>query len=263
MTSALLALQSAFQSHLLGSDAAIDAAITAGRGIAVQRRLGIYHHAYRARLEGALRDTFSHTATYLGEEWFDADALAFVQSHPSAESSLNSYGAGFAAWLLARHPRDADIGELAALDWALRRAFDGADATPLDLASLAGVAPDAWQRIGFTFVPTMTRLPMTQNTLVLWHALDQNETPPRAQTLAEPSDVLVWRRGQQPHFRSLAAFESQALTALHRGQSFAAVCEHLAEAFAPLDVSVEAGRLLRRWIDEALLCAVIEPSPPD
>jgi hypothetical protein len=263
MTSALLALQSAFQEHLLRSNAAIEGSIAAGRGIAVGRRLGIYHHAYRARLIEALRDTFGHTATYLGQEWFDADALTFVQSHPSTESSLNRYGAGFAAWLLARHPHDADIGELAALDWALRRAFDGADAAPLDLATLAGVAPEAWQRIGFTFVPTMARLAMTHNTLALWHALDQNETPPTAQLLAEPSEVLIWRRGQQPHFRSLAAFESQALTALHRGQSFAAVCEHLADAFAPLDVSVEAGQLLRRWIDEALLCAVVDPSPPD
>ena len=47
--------------------------IAAQHGFPSQRRLLIYHHAYRARLVDALRDSFGHTATYLGMEWFDAD----------------------------------------------------------------------------------------------------------------------------------------------------------------------------------------------
>lgn len=261
MTSALLALQSAFARHLLvDSDTTIEASISCGRGIAIQRRLGIYHHAYRARLVEALRDTFGHTATYLGDEWFDADALAFVQSHPSTASSLNAYGAGFAAWLLERHPRDGDIGELAALDWALRRAFDGPDAAPLELGALAGIAPDAWSRIGLAFVPTLVRLSVRHNTLALWQALDQGQAPPKADVLDAPSQVLVWRRGHQPHFRSLGAVEAQALGNLQSGASFADTCERLAVEFPEHDVSIEAGVLLRRWIDEELLAAVVDPA---
>ena len=262
MTSALLHLQSAFQSHLQDNGAAIEGSIAAGRGITVQRRLGIYHHAYRARLVDALRDSFGHTATYLGDDWFDADALAFVQSHPSTASSLNDYGTGFAAWLLERHPRDGDIGELAALDWALRRAFDGADAAPLDLAALAGITPEAWGRIGFVFVPTCARLTFSHNTLALWQALDQEQVPPKAQRLDATSDVLVWRRGHQPHFRSLGALEARAIGALHDGASFAAVCERLAIEFPHNDAALEAGALLRRWIDEQLLAAVAAPPAP-
>lgn len=258
MTSALLALQWSLQAHLLDGNAAIEAMVAAGHGIAVRQRLAIYHHAYRARLGGALRDSFGHTATYLGDEWFDADALAFVQSHPSTASSLSGYGAGFAAWLLERHPRDADIGELAALDWALRRAFDGADATPLGLAALAGVAPEAWARIGFAFVPTCVRLTFTHNTLALWHAIDQEQAPPKALLLDTPQHVLVWRQGHQPHFRSLGNLEARAISALHGGASFAAVCERLAVEFAQNDVALEAGSLLRRWIDEQLIAAVVD-----
>lgn len=258
MTNALLDLQSSFAHHLLHDDAAIETAIAAGHGIAVPRRLGIYHHAYRARLIDALRDSFGHTLTYLGDEWFDADALAYVQAHPSTTSSLNGYGAGFAAWLLARHAHDADIGELAALDWALRRAFDGADAVPLDLTALAGIAPEAWARIGFAFVPTLARLTLTHNTLALWHAIDQQQTPPQAQRLDTPQQVLVWRRGHQPHFRSLGALEARAISALHDGASFAAVCERLAAEFNQHDAALEAGALLRRWIDEQLLAAVVD-----
>lgn len=260
MTSALLALQSSLQAHLIDGDGAIEAAIAAGPGIGVRQRLSIYHHAYRARLVDALRDTFGHTATYLGGDWFDADALAFVQRRPSTVSSLNDYGAGFPAWLFERHPRDADIGELAALDWTLRRAFDGADAAPLPLAALAALAPQAWGRIGFAFVPTCARLSFTHNTLALWHALDQQQTPPKAQRLDAPSEVLVWRLGHQPHFRSLGAFEASALKHLQQGASFAAACERLASTFPRCDVPAEAGTLLRRWSDEQLLAAVIDPA---
>ena len=266
MTSALLALQSSLQAHLLDGliddDSAIEAAIAAGHGIAVRQRLSIYRHAYRARLIDALRDTFGHTAIYLGDDWFDADALAFVQAHPSTVSSLNDYGAGFPAWLFQRHPRDADIGELAALDWTLRRAFDGADAAPLDLVALAAVAPDAWSRVGFGFVPTCARLSFRYNTLALWHALDQAQTPPKAQRLDTPSDVLVWRLGHQPHFRSLGTFEGSALDHLLRGASFATMCEQLAASFPQCDVPLEAGTLLRRWVEEQLLVAVVVPAAP-
>lgn len=260
MTGALLALQSSLQAHLLAGDDAIESAIASGHGIAVRERLAIYHHAYRARLASALRDTFGHTAAYLGDDWFDADAAAYVQSNPSTAASLNDYGAGFPAWLLERHACDADIGELAALDWALRRAFDGADAPPLPLAALAALAPEAWGRIGFTFVPTCARLTFTHNTLALWHALDQQQTPPHAQRLDAPSAVLVWRLRHQPHFRSLGAFEASALNPLQQGASFAAMCEQLAATFPHSDVPLEAGALLRRWIDEQLLAAVVEPA---
>lgn len=262
MTSALLALQSSLQAHLLDGDDAIAAAIAGGRGIAVQDRLAIYHHAYRARLVDALRDTFGHTATYLGDDWFDDDALAFVQSHPSTASSLNHYGAAFPAWMFERHARDAEIGELAALDWALRRAFDGADAAPLPLAALASIAPEAWGHIGFAFVPTYTRLTFTHNTLALWHALDQALTPPTVEALDAPSDVLIWRLGHQPHFRSLGTFEANALNHLRQGASFAAMCEKVAATFPLSDVPQEAGALLRRWIDEQLLAAVVDPAAP-
>lgn len=261
MMRGLLALQTAFQAHVLDSDPAVAESIAARHGIPTQQRLLIYHHAYRARLVDALRDSFGHTAIYLGEEWFDADALAFVQTHPSTYANLNDYGAGFAAWLLERHPRDPDIGELAALDWTLRRAFDGADSAALGVADLATIAPTAWARVGFSLVPTAALLALTCNTIALWHALDQQQPPPRAEPLAEPGAALVWRRGQQPHFRSLGAMESHALIGLQEGLSFAAVCERLAADFPQVDAAAEAGTLLRRWIYEELLCAVLDPAP--
>lgn len=259
----LQSLQRDFQHYLLhDATAGFVPAVRSGFGIAAERRLRIYHHAYRARLAAALADTYAHTAQYLGEAWFDADALAFVQATPSRHPSLNDYGRELPDWLARRYPHDADISELAMLDWALRRAFDGPDAAVLTLASLAAVEPSAWERIGLALHPTARTLPFTRNTLALWSALDQDEPPPTTAVLAQPQCVLVWRRGHQPNFRSLTPLEAAALAQLQSGASFAAMCGTLALAFPQADVAAEAGTLLRRWTDDELLSAIVDPDVP-
>lgn len=250
-------LQHHLQQHLLQGDTAIAEHLVPG-GIGIGRRLHIYRHAYRARLVDALRDSFGHTATYLGDDWFEGDAARFVEQSPSLRSNLNEYGEGLPAWWAQQYPNDPDIAELATLDWTLRRAFDGPDAPLLALADLAAVAPDAWARIGFRLHPTVRQLHFSRNTLALWSALDRGEAPPPAE--AQAADVLVWRQAQQPHFRSLGALESLALTQLRAGLGFAAMCGDLALQFQQADVPVEVGTLLCRWVEDGVLSAIDDPA---
>lgn len=263
-------LQGAFQRYLLGEGgeggevvegSEVAAEVTTGHGIGVARRLGIYHHAYRARLVDTLRDSYGHLAAYLGDEWFERDALAFIAGHPSNHNNLRWYGAAFAPWLHERHPQDRDIAELAALDWALRLAFDGPDAPAATLADLAGIAPADWDGVVLAFQPTCARLQFAFNTIALWQALDHDEAPPPAEALAQPTQVLVWRRGLSPHFRSIDTFEAAAFDGLREGASFGATCESLALRFPATDVAAGMGRLLRRWIDEGLLSGLALPQP--
>ena len=260
--SGLLRLQADFQQHLLGAPSAIADAVTPGGGIDVARRLQIYHHAYRARLVETLADTFGHTARYLGEDWFEADAGAYVETHASTRPSLRDYGGDFPAWLQDRHPQDGDIGELAAIDWALRRAFDGPDAPVLGLADLAALPPEAWATLGLQLQPTASMMTLHFNSLALWQALDADQTPPAAAALAAPGTLLVWRRALQPHFRSLGAVEVLALQRVLAGDSFDRVCRALADHFVDQDTAAEAGTLLRRWVDDGLLAGLVLRPPP-
>lgn len=255
-----MTLQTAFQQHLLDAGNDFVDHIAPGGRIDAERRLNIYHHAYRARLVEALRDTYSHTAAWLGEDWFDADALVYVEAHPSGHPNLNAYGEGFASWLSQRWPQDGEIGELAQLDWALRRAFDGPNAPVLQLANLAALTPEDWGQVGFVLHPTARRLRFMHNTLSLWHAMDQDQEPPPATRLDSPCEVLTWRHGHDPHFRSLGLLEQSALMLLTEGASFAGMCEQLAQDFAAANVAVEAGSLLRRWVEDGLLSS-LSPAP--
>ena len=249
------ALQIEFQRHLLNQPSAVGEAIRAG-GIGVEARLAIYHHAYRARLVEALRDSYGHSLLYLGEEGFDALALEFIEANPSTDPNLRWYGAPLPDWLARRLPDDPDVAELARLDAALRSAFDAANAPLLDLAALGSVPAEAWATLGFVFQPSVARLRLHHNTLALWQALDSEQVPPATQPLDAPTELLIWRQGVQPHFRSLGALEAAALDALLAGLSFAATCEALGARFADADVAQQSGALLRRWIDDGLLSAV-------
>ncbi|MDH0863846.1 DNA-binding domain-containing protein [Mitsuaria sp. GD03876] len=251
--SRLLDLQRSLQDYLIGQPSLIDTRLRRGSGLPAERRLSIYHHAYRARLHDTLADSYGHTRRYLGDEWFEREALAFVEVHGSAHFSLRWYGADFASWLSRRWPDDGEIAELAALDWALRSAFDAGDAPVLTMPDLAALAPEDWAELRLQLPPSFGRLKQSFNTLALWQALDGDETPPAAQALATPLDLLIWRRGHSPHFRSLGPLESLALNAVASGRTFAETCADLAEARPELNVAAEMGMLLRRWVDEELL----------
>lgn len=249
----LLATQLALQEHVLNGSASVAAAVKPGRGLDIDGRLAIYRHAYRMRLRDAVREGHEHTACFLGEEKFEEKTLAFVESHPSEHPSLRWYAAEFADWLGRGGAAQAAAAELASLDWALRCAFDGPDATPLTLNEVAAVPADSWERVGFQLLPTAARLRFRFNTLPVWQAIDDDRPSPGSRRMRRPVEVLVWRRDLQPHFRSLAPIEALALDCTRDGLAFGATCEALAQASPDADVAAEAGAMLRRWIEEELI----------
>lgn len=252
----LARLQHAFHAHLLDAPSEIAADLTPGS------RLAVYHHAYRVRLVENLADTYEKTCAYIGETHFDASARAFIASHPPRAPSLRDYGAELPGFLAARYPTEPDIAELARFDWAMRHAFDSADAAPLAAAMLADVTASAWETLGFAFVPSLTLLPIRHNTPAVWGALDRDETPPAAERLPQPATALVWRRGWQPHFRTLAPDEARALAGLADGASFAQVCVDAgtrvsANADANTDAAPQLALALRRWFDDEMIAALV------
>ncbi|OYW30317.1 MAG: DUF2063 domain-containing protein, partial [Methyloversatilis sp. 12-65-5] len=136
------------------------------------------------------------------------------------------------------------------------QAFDGADAEPVTGTTLADFGDDDWAQVVFRLHPTAQSLRVTRNTLDLWHAMDRSEAPPQVDVLERPGRLLVWRKGFQPHFRSIGDDEAAMLQAMASGKPFAAACESVtAEDARPL-----IGGWLARWLDDELL--VIRPNMP-
>lgn len=259
--SGLARVQGDFQHFLLNVASTIAEQIRPGGRIPVDKRLGIYHNAYRVRLVDNLRDTYEKTWTYLGDTLFEQCALAYVETHPPAHRSLRDYGAALPDWLAARFPDDLDIAELARMDWLLRQAFDGPDAEALSLDALADLTADDWEKLGFCFVPTLALSPLRFNTPAIWRALDQGAPPPTALRLPASAGLCVWRRGWQPHFRTLDETGFTALSRLCESARFAEVCQTLSETCA--DASTRIAHYLRSWLTDGLVAGLTGISDRD
>lgn len=219
------------------------------------RRMRVYHHAYRARLSQVLREVFDKTWSYLGDEAFRHAVETYVAGHPSTSPSLDDFGAAFPEHVATLWPADADVGELAWLDWAMRRVFDGEDAQACDARVLGSLSGHAWNTVGFAFHPTLTVRAVTTNVGALWAALDEG-TPVMPAALEAPMAVRVWRKDLQPHFRTIDAVEAKALAEMVQGRSFAEVCERLTHE--RVDEPVErAAALLAVWLQDGLIVGLM------
>lgn len=249
----LAALQENFHAHLLNMPTLIAQGIVNSGRIDVEHRLHIYHNAYRARLLEALQDTFEKTWAYLGDEVFDSAASGFIETHPSPHRNIRWYGEEFPQWLASVFPNDRDIEELAIIDWQLRRAFDAPDAPPLRASDLAHLSAENWESVGFSFTKSLFIASIQYNSVPIWHAIDRNEEPPPAEILADKAWLMIWRKGWQPHFRTIQASERGALFQLTKGDSFSQTCATLSELFPDEDPAVHAAEMLSTWLRDEIL----------
>lgn len=250
-------LQTQFQDIVLNAECVgADWVSQSAQGLTSRDRLAIYHNAYRVRLIDVLLDTFEHTAIYLGNEWFHQLASDYVQSHHSTHNNIGLYGREFPQFLAEQLVGDEEVSELALMDWKLRRAFDGADSTAMTHDDLQQLATGKSGPTCLQPVPTLSISTQHFNTLDIWHAINQDERPPVVERLYQPVDVLIWRKGHSPHFRSLSKIESLAISCVCSGSTLDAIGAALEEEFPDADVATEFGVILHRWLDDQLLTLV-------
>jgi len=233
----------ALQTSLLGS-----AALSAEQGLA------IYHNAYRARLLEALRGDYPSVHGWLGDEEFDALALAYLRAHPSQHFSLRWLGAKLADFIdgYLVPAQAAPLSELARLEWAFTLAFDAVDALPLGLTQMAELPAEAWPTLQVRLLPSVQWLVCRHNSLALWRACKEKGDFPGSQPLAEVEVCLVWRDQLITRYRSLTADEAVALEGMTvQGWNFAELCGELAHLGE--QAPVQAVSWLRQWLADGLL----------
>lgn len=235
-------------------------------------RLGVYRHAYRARLREALADNFEILALAMGDEAFAALADAYITAHPSTQPSIRWFGHRLAEFMAAlveaddgRVPHPAFI-DFARMDWALRAAFDAADAPAIGREALAGWAPQDFAALRLQPHPSVQRVRLDWAIEAAWRVLREHEAetgdePALPAPEPRPHGLLVWRRGLHTLWRSLDAVEAALLEGLCRGESFAELCERAAAASSAgggdgSDAAARAATALAQWLDDGLITRV-------
>jgi hypothetical protein len=250
-------LQRELQRELLGGTSAIGAAIVEAPPLTVDARLGIYRHAYRARLTEALDDVYPILHQLLGDEAFGSMAELFIETHPSAHRSVRWYGSELADFLAAQSPYAGEpaLAEIARFEWTLSEVFDAPDATPLDRAALSNVNPGVWAALRFRFHPSVRRLALRWNAVAVWQRMSEGEEPPAPEASSASVPWLLWRQNFKNYFRSLDAAEKAALEAALAGRPFGEICEALGAFLAEEEIPLRAATLVAGWLDSGIIIA--------
>lgn len=244
----LAELQRRFQRRILSGDP-LDAIYQDVIGPMV-----IYIHAYQGRMRQALSTNFPVLHRALGDEAFAALALAYCAARPSQKPSIRWLGDGLVDFLEANpqllgHPALLD---LARMDWAMRAAFDAADADCLTVEDLQQLAIGDWPALVLQTVPSFQLLELQWGVEGLWHALHGDANAQTHEPEHAPHAMVIWRQQLQCRWRAIDATELLALRLLMRGANFASLCEAL-QGVADLPAQHKAAQLLMTWVWEGLL----------
>ncbi len=216
--------------------------------------MGIYRNAYRARLIGALESGYERTRRWVGEEAFEAAAAHYILTQPPSSWTLDAFGAQFPDLLAELFAGDAEVAELAWLEWHMQQAFAAVDLTELGAAQLgsAGLDESDWENLRFTMAAGFTAREVSHDLSGLWAQLredttHQAENPPRADYA-----LIVWRRAMQPHFRLLEPSEFSALSQLIDGATLGQTGTALEQVGSD---PAQLGQWLATWLSEGLFAA--------
>jgi hypothetical protein len=250
--------QAEFQRGILTDDETVLAEILDSPREKRETLYGVYRHAYGSRLVEAMRHDHELLHAYLGDEMFDEMGHAYVKARPSEHPNLRWFSQGLPEFLKSADPycNHPVLADLAALEKGLNDAFDAAEGPVLELAAMAGFAPEQWNDLKFRPHPSAARLDLSTNAAAVWIALKNDETPPDAATLEEPSRILIWRQDTTPMFRELPPEEAMMWDEAASGIPFGVLCEMLATYDDPDGAAARGAGYLHGWITSGTLAAV-------
>jgi hypothetical protein len=218
-------------------------------------RLEIYNRQYWYRIKDCFYEDYPGLRAILGEERFDAMALAYLKECPSQSFTLRNLGGRLVKFLEANprwtRPLEKPALDMARLEWAHIEAFDNEAKPRLDVDSLLGADPSVVRlelqphltllQLGYEFDDFLIKLKhgdglrseasnaMTQRRGKQLRQAKRHLRPKTIFLAVHRHDHTVYYKRLQPgQFRLLSAFQS--------GATLADAFETLAE-FAESDVS--------------------------
>lgn len=252
-------LQQRFQDYLISDANGIENDIVSTEDALAEHRLGAYYNAYRIRLIDTLAVDYAAIEKHLGRQTFESLALDYLEIFPSTHRSVRWFGKNLPEYLdkLCDREDHEFLAELARFEWAQGLVFDANDETMLfQLEDMAQVPPEAWASLSIQFKPAMQWLDLYWNVCPYSVAIDSGEPLPEPQRENIPVRWLLWRKNQNPHWRSLEVHEAWAIQVAQQGASFAELCEGLCEWISEDQVAITAAGFLKQWIDDELVVGI-------
>lgn len=161
-----------FAAALMADDVPLPPGIVTRAGVLPRDRFGIHRNNAAAGLGAVLRARFPVLERLVGDAFFAFMGHEFVRAHPPVSPVLMEYGARMPDFLRCFSPvaHLHYLPDVAQLEWQRHVAQHAADATPLDPAMLASVAPAQMERLRFDLHPSLAILMSPYPVVSIWRA---------------------------------------------------------------------------------------------
>lgn len=212
-------------------------------------RVGVYTHAYVARLTEVLAEDYPRVAAALGVEGFSELAQRYVTRHPSRNPSVRYLGAKLPEFITSDPTFTPWLSDLARLEWARVEIFDAPDSSSVGVDDLVAVVAEEWPSMRFELIEACQLLHSEWPIAQLWS--EANAVPDAIEPY--PSSIRVWRAPDfQVRHAPMDARETAALQLVIDANNFSTVCESFAD-LPEDDAAREATSLLARWLTDGLI----------
>lgn len=201
-------------------------------GIAPGARLQIYRNNIHHTLMQALRITFPAVRRLVGEAFFDAAALAYIDQHPATDPWLENYGGQFSEFLAAFSPAASlpYLPDVAHLETLLNKARYADDAATIDLAALQSIDERRAAGLRFRIHPAVSLMwaetPVDALLYAVLHGADEDLAA--FDLYAGPVRLLIHRGPQGVGVRRLDDTAWRFIMVLISGAPLAEAASHAA-----------------------------------
>lgn len=202
------------------------------------RRFDVYRNNVVVSLIEALGAAFPAVRGLAGEDLFRGAARSFVAVSPPRSPVMLLYGRGFAAFLDEFPPAGAmpHLGDVARLEWAWLNAYHAAEAEPVAIDVMAGVAPQAYGNCRFRLHPSLSLVDSRWPAASLWAAATgRGPEPDAGRDRAEAAAVV--RPAHEVTVTVLPAGGGAFFRAVIAGADLISAAEAAAETAPETDLS--------------------------
>lgn len=183
-------------------------------------RFAVYRNNVISSLLGALADSYPVVLQLVGEAFFNAMGLAYVQSHPPRSRLLVEYGEDFAAFIDNFEPAASlpYLADVARLERMRIRAYHAADSNAVDHRAIAELLaqPERLVELRLSLHPSLSILASDFAICSLWQA-HQHDGEIETVDPRLPERALVLRCGLEVELLALDPGNCAFIQALQSG----------------------------------------------
>lgn len=218
--------------HTYGNALTDRAAVVPAEILGSAVRFGGYRTNIEFGLRNALAETYPIVKRLVGDDFFDAMALAYIQENRPASPVLHEYGASFGSFIETYEPVASlpYLADVARFERVWLDAYHAADCAFLQIDTLAEIAAQELDNLRFRFHPSFNLLQSPFPMVSIWRAHQDDNEPDLSSIFHTTEQAVIIRPELDVHVHSVSSSAYRFFTSLAVGGTLGDVCEALADA---------------------------------